>query len=156
MSLVPEDAIVVADRSAAGKILCSPRKRAEFAHLVSIGAPEEWEPAGFRNIDHRIRLLFEDAATQAEGGPSLEEIEKLVHFARSVDFSRGRLLVHCQAGISRSSAAAMIVMAVVLGPGREHEAVMLIRRSHPQARPNRRMLELADVLLCAEGRLAAG
>jgi len=155
MSLLPQNAVVVADRAAAGKILCSPRKRAEFGYLVSIGAPEEREPAGFRNIARRIRLVFEDAMTAAEGGPSRGEIDKLIDFSRSVDFSKGRLLVHCQAGISRSSAAAMIVLAALFGPGREGEAVDFVFRSHPQAKPNRRMLELADGLLAAEGRLLA-
>lgn len=156
MNPAPDKAVFIADRSAAGRILCSPRKRAEFAYLISIGAPEEREPAGFRNIGRRVRLVFEDAPTEAEGGPSRKEIERLIQFARGVDFTRGRLLVHCQAGISRSSAAAMIVLAAIFGPGREAEAVALIHRSHPQSRPNRRMLELADELLDAEGRLAGG
>jgi predicted protein tyrosine phosphatase len=86
----------------------------------------------------------------------MDDIEQLVHFAREVDLRQGRLLVHCQSGISRSSAAAAIVLAVALGPGRETEALEHVRSVHPSGRPNKRMLELADALLRAEGRLAAG
>jgi predicted protein tyrosine phosphatase len=47
----------------------------------------------------------------------------------------------------------MIVLASALGTGRESEAVEHIRRTHPHVRPNRRMLELADAVLGAEGKL---
>jgi predicted protein tyrosine phosphatase len=153
MIVVPVDAVVVAGRTEAGKILCSPRRCRAFTYLVSIGGPAEREPAGFANIARRIRLVFEDSLSQAEGGPSLEDIDRLLRFARTVDLSRGKVLVHCQAGISRSSAAAVIILAAGLGPGREAEAVEHVRRAHPHIRPNLRMLELADVLMGAEGRL---
>ena len=100
--------------------------------------------------------MFEDAATQETGGPSSDDIARLVHFARAVDLQLGRILVHCQSGISRSSAAVAIVLAVILGPGREREAIDYVRSVHPSGRPNARMLELADVLLQAQGRLAGG
>jgi predicted protein tyrosine phosphatase len=152
----PTDHIVITGRSRAGRILCSPTECAAVAYLVSIGSPTEREPAGFRNVARRIRLVFEDAPTQDMGGASIDDIEQLVHFAREVDLQQGRLLVHCQSGISRSSAAAAIVLAVALGPGREKEAIEYLRTVQPAARPNKRMLELADTLLRAEGRLAAG
>ena len=146
--------MVIADRSVAGRILCSPRRCKEFAYLVSIGAPTERPPAGIGNVRSRLRLIFEDAITQEEGGASVADIERLVRFARSVDLSKGKLLVHCQAGVSRSAAAAIIVVATILGRGHEAEAIEQVRRTHPHTRPNRRMLEIADTLLQADGRLA--
>jgi predicted protein tyrosine phosphatase len=154
MTTLADDAVVIADRSSAGEILCSPRRCRDFAYLISIGAPHEREPAGFQNVRRRLRLVFEDAATPHEGGASVDDIWQLVHFARNIDFAQGRLLVHCQAGVSRSAAAAIIVLATILGPGREAEAVEHVRRTHPHTRPNRRMLELADRSLGAGGRLA--
>jgi predicted protein tyrosine phosphatase len=146
--------VVIADRSVAGRILCSPRRCREFGYLVSIGAPHERAPAGLGNVRRRLRLIFEDAVTEEEGGASVADIERLVRFARGVDLSEGKLLVHCQAGISRSAAAAIIVVATILGPGHETEAIEHVRRTHPHTRPNQRMLELADTLLQAQGRLA--
>ena len=155
MTLVPDDAVVIVGRNGAGKILCSPRRSSEFAFLVSIGGTRaEREPAGMQNIAKRVRLIFEDAASQLDGGASEQDIDGLVHFARSVDLKEGKLLVHCQAGISRSAAAAMIVLAAVLGPGQESAAINHVRRTHPHVRPNRRMLELADDV--GRGRSAPG
>jgi len=156
MNVVADDVIVIAGRSEAGEILCSPRRRSEFAFLVSIGAPREREPAGMRNIAKRVRLVFEDAASQLEGGASEDDIRRLIHFARNVDFRSGKVLVHCQAGISRSAAAAMILLAALLGPGGEETAIQHVRRTHPNVKPNRRMLELGDALLGAGGRLLGG
>jgi predicted protein tyrosine phosphatase len=150
---IPDDAIVIADRSAAGRILCSPRRCSEFAYLVSIGAPQERQPAGLQNVRHRLRLVFEDTVTEEEGGASASDIERLIRFGRRVDLSTGKVLVHCQAGISRSAAAAIVIVATILGPGQEVGAVEHVRRTHPHTRPNRRMLEIADTLLQAAGRL---
>jgi len=147
VSELPEGAIAIVDRTRAGEILCSPKRRALFAHLISIGGPWERPPAGLSSIATRLRLVFADAATQGAGGPSREDIERLVRFAQGVDLRRGGLLVQCQAGISRSSAAAMIILAVIHGPGREGDAARDVLRANPQARPNQRMLELGgDVL----------
>lgn len=143
--------IVIAGRSRAGKILCSPRKRDGLAFLVSIGGAQDPPPAGLRNIANRIRLVFEDTLSLDECGPSRDDVERLIQFARRVDFTHGGLLTHCESGISRSSAAAIIVLAVALGPGREGEAVARVREVHPAARPNRLMLQLADEILVTGG-----
>ena len=145
--------IVVTDRTGAGKLLCSPRNRASVAYLVSIGGPRERQPAGYENVHHRLRLVFEDTLSEGDGGPSAMDVDRLIRFARSIDPSRGSVLVHCQAGISRSSAAAIIVLAVVLGRGREDAAVKQVQQSCPHGRPNRRMLELADQALENGGAL---
>ena len=147
------ETIVIANRSRAGKILSSPRQRARFAYLVSIGAPAEREPAGFRNVANRLRLVFEDTMSQEDGGPISEDVERIINFARKVDLAKGSILVQCEAGISRSSAGAIIVAAVILGPGRELAAVRHVLSVHPVARPNRRMLELADAVLSNRGAI---
>ena len=64
-----------------------------------------------------------------------------------------RILIHCEAGISRSTATALIMYACWLGPGREREAMERVRKQRPTAVPNRRMVRLADALLGREGRL---
>jgi predicted protein tyrosine phosphatase len=151
--MVDDHDVMIAGRTTAGEILCSPARCADFAYLISIGGPAEREVAGFRNVGSRLRLIFEDASSEADGGASREDVERLIHFARQIDFTKGRLLVHCQAGISRSSAAAVIALAVLGGPGRERDAVSHVRRVHPAARPNLRMIELADTILQTNGAL---
>jgi predicted protein tyrosine phosphatase len=147
--VIEEGQLVVTDRSSAGKILCSPTRCAPFAYLVSIGGVRERPPAGFGNVAARLRLVFEDDTTHEGGGPTAEDIDRLIRFARGVDVSRGALLVHCQAGISRSTAAALIVLSVVLGPGKAADAARCVKRAVPGARPNTRMLALADRALGA-------
>jgi predicted protein tyrosine phosphatase len=65
----------------------------------------------------------------------------------------GKVLIHYGAGISRSAAAALIMYACWLGPGKEQEAIKKVFTLRPTARPNRRMIELADKILGREGRL---
>jgi predicted protein tyrosine phosphatase len=145
--VIPAGAVVMADRSGAGEILCSPQRRANVAYLISIGGPLERPPAGMRTVPDRLRLVFDDVVTEEEGGPSRDDVERLVRFARRVDFAKGSVLVHCQAGIGRSSAAALVTLATVLGPGHEHEVAEYVLRENPRAIPNGRILELGDEIL---------
>ena len=145
--------IVITSRSGVTDILCSPQECAEVAYLISIGTATDGPPEGFQNVENRLRLEFEDVL-EGESGPSAQDVAKLVRFAHRVDPSRGSVVVHCQGGISRSTAAAAIVLAVLLGPGHEGYAFDEVFRQRPQALPNGRMLELADTMLDNRGALA--
>jgi predicted protein tyrosine phosphatase len=144
--------IEVASRSEASSILSSPHRCAEVTFLISIGAPEDGLPAGYLNVSRKLRLLFGDTETP-EHGASESDVQRLIEFAKELHGSQGRVLIHCEAGVSRSSAAALIVYACLLGPGFEREAMERVLRQRPVARPNRRMVELADNLLERGGRL---
>ena len=62
------------------------------------------------------------------------------------------ILVHCHAGVSRSPAAAFILMCQ-RNDGREQEAATVLRKQARHAWPNRLMVEIADALLARNGRL---
>ncbi len=145
--------IIITDRSGAGKILCSPSRRTGIAYVVSIGGAAERSPAGWRHAEGRLRLVFEDALTQPEGGPSADDVARLIWFAQRIDWSKGTVLIHCESGISRSVAAAAILLAVCLGRGQERAALDRALLVRPQGRPNLRMLELADEALGNGGAL---
>ncbi len=145
--------VAITDRSGAGNILCSPMRCAQFRYAVSIGVSPERPPAGWRNAVRRLRLEFEDTLSESEGGPGAADVERLLSFAQEVAAQPGGILVHCQAGISRSTAAAAIILAVVLGEGKEVEALAEVYRVQPLARPNARMIELADAALGRRGAL---
>lgn len=146
--------IEVASRSEAGTILSSPRECAEVSFLVSIGAPGDELPAGYSNVSHKLRLLFGDTET-AEHGATESDVQCLIDLAEELRGSTGRVLIHCEAGVSRSTAAALILYTCWLGPGLEREAMEGVLRQRPFARPNRRMVAIADNLLGREGRLLA-
>jgi predicted protein tyrosine phosphatase len=82
------------------------------------------------------------------------------HVASLLDFVKGwdraqPLVVHCYAGVSRSTAAALIT-AATLNPGREErEIATIIRARSPTATPNLRLVAVADAILGRGGRLLA-
>lgn len=65
------------------------------------------------------------------------------------------LVIHCYAGIGRSTAAAFIA-ACALDPSR-HEASIAdaLRAASPSATPNPRLVAVADAMLGREGRMIA-
>ncbi|MBB2970235.1 tyrosine phosphatase family protein [Mesorhizobium sp. RMAD-H1] len=99
-------------------------------------------------------LGFNDIIEEMPGmtPPAAEHVEKLIGFAARWD-RQAPLLVHCFAGISRSTAAAYIV-ANALNP--DMDAAMLanlLRERAPSATPNIRLVTLADDLLGRGGRM---
>jgi predicted protein tyrosine phosphatase len=143
--------IEVMSRLEAGEILCSPDLCEEITYLLSIGDANDSLPLGYENVDHRLRLLIADVVT--EEGATEEDVQRIVHLAEQLQSYNGKVLIHCEAGVSRSTAAALIIYACWLGQGREHEAMERVIAQRPYAIPNRRMVKLADSLLQLDGRL---
>jgi predicted protein tyrosine phosphatase len=145
--------IEVASRYEAGDILSAPEGCADVTYLLSIGDVQDDLPLGYHNAQRRQRLLVADVNT--EFGATDEDIKQIISLARELQSATGRILIHCEAGISRSTAAALVMYAYWLGPGSEHEAMMRVLAQRPIAVPNRRMVEIADRLLDRKGRLVA-
>lgn len=145
--------VAVASLGEASEILSSAEECGKLDLLISIGESDDSFPEGFTNVDRRLRLTFPD--TTDEFGPAEEDIRRIIEAAEELARSGGRVLAHCAAGVSRSSAAALIVYAVVFGPGREEDAIARVIAQRPIARPNRRMIAIADRLLDRGGELLA-
>ena len=76
----------------------------------------------------------------------------LLAFVRAWDRAEP-MVIHCFAGVSRSTAAAFIV-ACALKPGRnEFEIARALRAASPTATPNARLIALADAALNRDGRM---
>jgi predicted protein tyrosine phosphatase len=147
----PALTIEVASRPEASDILSSPHRCADVSYLVSIGDGQDELPAGYDNVPRKLRLLVADVVT--EFGATEQDIRRIIQLAERLRSGTGRVLIHCEAGVSRSSAAALIMYACWLGPGHEREAMARVLAQRPVAAPNRRMVELADRLLERGGRL---
>ncbi len=126
------------------------------ARLISM-LPEYAQPATPGSVaaaDH-LRLLVDDVDAPKRGYdvPSRDHVDELIAFLRASD-REASIVIHCLAGVSRSTAAALVALTVD-APGREHEAAALLRRTAPAADPNRRIVELADRALGRAGELVA-
>lgn len=104
----------------------------------------------FVDFNRRLQLRFDDIDTPHDMGPKHTHVREIISFANAID--ERPLIVHCKAGISRSSAAAFIVYAVKFGPAgiRDHFRPML-----GLIFPNAEMLRLADGMLGNDGALIA-
>jgi len=147
----PALTIEIASRLEAGEILRSPQRCAGLTYLVSIGDPYDDLPVGYHAFGRKLRLLIGDVLT--DDGATDDDLRRIIGLAESLRGDTGTVLVHCEAGVSRSSATALIIYACWLGPGREREAMARVLAQRPIAAPNRRMVEIGDRLLGREGRL---
>jgi predicted protein tyrosine phosphatase len=149
--------VIIASRTLAERLLLSKSPGPAIRHIISIGAPGDPTPPGFEACAARIRLEFHDISedTDFEFGPRAWHVEQVIDFGRQVEHDGGKLLVHCEAGISRSTAAALTVFATWLGAGKERDAVRKVYAARPQAWPNDLFVKLADELLGREGALIA-
>jgi len=126
-------------------------------HLVTLVRQDTpvQRPHGIRPERHLV-VGVSDIVAPLEGHvlPDETHIAPLIAFAHAWD-RRRPLVLHCYAGISRSTAAAYIA-ACALDPGRDEAALArTLRRAAPSATPNRLFVEIADRLLGRGGRMSA-
>ena len=91
-----------------------------------------------------------DAGWRAE--VQREVLQAILDFGRD-GLAERPLLIHCWAGISRSSAAAYVI-ACDRNPGFEDEIADELRRRSPVVTPNKLMVKLADDMLGRDGRMS--
>ncbi len=108
------------------------------------------------NAEHHLKLDMHDIIEMQQGAtaPAEEHVGQLIEFVRGWD-RQAPLLIHCYAGLSRSTASAFITLCA-LNPGAPEKAIALaLRRASDTAVPNRRFVGLADAFLKRDGRMVA-
>ncbi len=128
------------------------------ATLINAGTAVERPPV--IAPDNHLFLGMNDIDAPMEGftAPGEEHVTRFLTFVRGWHDDTGGqtpLVVHCWAGISRSTAGAFIA-ACALNPARDEAALALeLRRLSPSATPNARLIALADHHLKRQGRMIA-
>jgi predicted protein tyrosine phosphatase len=119
-----------------------------MANVAQVQRPDSVLPA------NHLRVQMDDITEAIDGfvAPSDSHIEQVLNFVRGWDRS-APLVVHCYAGISRSTASAFAAVCA-LNPNRDEISIARqIRAASPIAQPNRLIVTLADKALGRDGRM---
>ena len=121
------------------------------SHVLSILDPGWPEPEAFWSFDphHRTTLHFHDDIEPRAGIvlPEKKDVETILAFGRDLGGDLRHLLIHCHAGISRSTAAMTMILAQAFPNESDDAIVERLLKIRPQAWPNSRLIGFADEIL---------
>ncbi len=167
--------LVILGYSQAAQFLRTP-DAARLTALISIHGTHEF---GIETgVPHRLDLTFDDAPSpdhpdpiaayharqflqhQRDNGrelhpPAPADAQAIITFARTIQNLEGILLCHCNGGISRSPAAALLCLAAWTSPGDEERITQHLRQICPAAQPHPDLIRFGDQILNRGGKLAA-
>ena len=131
-----------------------------ISHVLSILDPDWPVPDAFGSFgEHeRLELRFHDVIEEIPGmiAPQPEHVSQLLALGRDVvaePAPGAHLLVHCHAGVSRSTASMILMVAQARPLGAASAVAQEILRIRPQAWPNLRIIEIGDALLGRGGEI---
>ena len=125
------------------------------SHVLTVMANvnQVQRPESVLEANH-LRVSMDDITEHIDGfvAPNDAHIEQVLGFIHGWD-RNAPMVVHCYAGISRSTASAFAA-ACMLNPHRDESAIARqIRAASPIAQPNRLIVSLADKALGRHGRM---
>ena len=125
------------------------------SHVVTLLSPESMidTPQGVDPARH-LRIGVNDIAAPMDGlvCPDETVVDRLIAFGDNWDES-APMIVHCWAGISRSTASAFTLACARNPEVDEIRIARTLRSLAPHAYPNRRIVALADDMLARRGRM---
>jgi len=130
-------------------------ERENASHLISLLQDEILVQRPQTILPERhLRVHVHDICEPLQGcvHPDAGHIEQIIAFARAWA-GQGPLVVHCWAGISRSTAAAYTALCSINPELPEELIARRLRQASPTAYPNRLMIRLADQALGRDGRM---
>lgn len=125
-------------------------------HVLSLLDPGK-KPFLHPNTDRRNWLLlhFEDNLDENEpNSPTREHVAQILEWGSRLP-SDAVVLVHCEAGVSRSTAAALALLVQHHGIDKIDECAQLLVEVRPVACPNPIISKFADERLGCDGKLHA-
>lgn len=130
-------------------------------HMVSLQNPgadvSELRPPCVAPENHYISFFYDADLLGDVNAPTREQISHLIDWLspRCQPESAAQFLIHCDAGLGRSTAVGYIAWSLFLGPGREQEAFDAMKDSSFESKlvPNSIVIDHADDLLGRAGAL---
>ena len=126
-------------------------------HIVTLlGLDDEIDRPASVPAGNHLFLRMHDIAEPLDGhvAPDAKHVADLIRFVHGWD-QRAPLVVHCWAGISRSTAAAFVSVCALKPQREEREIAQALRSVSPTATPNPRIVAFADAMLDRKGRMIA-
>jgi predicted protein tyrosine phosphatase len=130
------------------------------SHVLSILDPDHPVPEAFGAFgEHEKReLRFHDIIEDKPDhiSPQPEHVDAILALGRSLQSEAGatrHLLVHCHAGISRSTAAMVLILAQAMPEQSAEQIIRMVHGIREKAWPNLRLIEIGDAKLGRGGTL---
>lgn len=144
------------------KVTCLPRAEVESVQwrarlvvsLLDPDLPHSAHPK-IEHCPHHVFLFHDQERQDATGHFERTLRPALALITDHLEGSDPRLLIHCHAGVSRSTALAYGAISILLGHGREAEAFEHLMKITRKPWPNRRVVECLDEMLGRNGALLA-
>jgi predicted protein tyrosine phosphatase len=124
--------------------------------IVSLLDPDYAFPeTGPAYFGRHLRLCLHDIHIPTDGQvvPTAKHIEELLAFL-SLWSRQAPILIHCRAGIGRSTATAFITACLHNPHADELVIAGALRSASPLARPNETLIKLADAAMGRSGRMS--
>ena len=116
--------------------------------VITIENSFEENPFRYRDeYPKQLILRFDDISVPVDEFIEPEEKHVLQALSFAEKIGEGSILIHCHAGISRSSAIALAIITKKLGRGKEVESINILEKINPHARPNKLLVWLTDEIL---------
>ena len=129
--------------------------RHKVSHVVSLLGPETPHRTFSGIVDsNHLKLTFHDILSPADGftAPMADHVESLIGFLKQRQ-GEDPMLIHCWAGISRSTASAFTAMCLYNPDLDERKLAQQLRALSHVATPNRRIVAFADDIMGRQGRM---
>lgn len=156
--------IVILSRKEAVDMLADASYNEKVGSVVSICGPRESHPKEvsqskkdkvvlelkFDDINNQCKRLIEKGMFRGGNDylpPEKKHIQAIIDHAEEILDTDKIIICHCQAGVSRSAAAAYILKCIDLGKGKEREALLELLKNRDYISPNDLMIDLAQNIL---------
>jgi predicted protein tyrosine phosphatase len=159
MTSIPNFNLYITDKDNAGNFHTK-----EITHFISIGDVDSKMPyiKHWGRMPKVYRFEFDDVGEYADrkrhSVVTQNDVSNMIAIGVAIRNtlnagSKVNLLVHCAAGISRSTATAYVIVNIIMGAGHERECMQMVYDSRPIAMPNSFIVKIADNLLDRKGKM---